>query len=680
MPITRRDLLWGLGGGAAGLLASPVPWKLTDDIAIWTQRRHKLPVPPDGPRSFYHTACTLCPAGCAVRVSLVGKRAIATCGARHPLGDGACAIGLTLHQLALHPLRRKTPALRGRDGRFSPATLDAAVATLAAAVSSAERARQSVVILDQRPGRAISSAYRAFASGLAHGVYATVPGEDATLAVLQPTGPAPLALGFDIERARTLLSFGAPVLEGWGHPGRILARRPEIQIIQLDGRRSPTAEQADEWLDLAPRAAGPLALALAHVLLREGLVKPLEGARAAVSDFSPASVAAITGIAPARIEALARTIARGPAVAVGGGDPAGGALSQDEERAIALLNVVLGSVGVEGGIVPRHPVPEGSSDTLDAAHGTTFSALPDRSVGVLILDGIDTGRALPWPALEPKLAPQALVASLSPFDGALAREAQLRIPSPAPLESFAEVLPGIDASRGSYALATPAPVTRRKVESTEPLEVLLRVAKARGASLAIEATPEALLRQRAGAIVAARRGRFLARGEQGFNESAVANADEAWKVLSEGGCWIDDALTPGTLRVALPLPAGEALERWKRTTAEARTLTLAAFATRGSVGAVPLTPIMSKLYQESTLRPAPGTASLNPETARALGLRAGRRVRIESAAGAVRAELRLDPTLPPGRVAFALGPDAFALAVVAADGRWRDTPVTIREA
>ena len=50
MTVTRRDILWGLGGGLAGAALTPVPWKLLDDTAIWTQRRHALPVPPRGAR------------------------------------------------------------------------------------------------------------------------------------------------------------------------------------------------------------------------------------------------------------------------------------------------------------------------------------------------------------------------------------------------------------------------------------------------------------------------------------------------------------------------------------------------------------------------------------------------------------------------------------------------------
>jgi hypothetical protein len=69
-------------------------------------------------------------------------------------------------------------------------------------------------------------------------------------------------------------------------------------------------------------------------------------------------------------------------------------------------------------------------------------------------------------------------------------------------------------------------------------------------------------------------------------------------------------------------------------------------------------------------------------------------VRIESPAGAVRAELRIDPMLPPGRITLAAGPDpgslhpetsvtargALPLAVAAADGTWRETRVRVEEA
>src|SRR5512135_89539 len=149
MPVTRRDVLWGLGGGLAGAVLTPVPWKLLDDTAVWTQHRRALPVPPRGPVTFRPAACTLCPAGCAVRVRCVGPRPVSVVGeGRHPLGGGACAIGLTLHHLAFHPLRLPGPAVRG-NGRRDGVSLEAAVGRVARAVEAAKASGQKVMVLDR---------------------------------------------------------------------------------------------------------------------------------------------------------------------------------------------------------------------------------------------------------------------------------------------------------------------------------------------------------------------------------------------------------------------------------------------------------------------------------------------------------------------------------------------------
>ena len=144
MPLTRRDLLFGLGGGLAGVALTPVPWKLLDDTAIWTQRRHALPVPPRGPVTFRPAACTLCPGGCALRVRCVGPRPVAVAGeAGHPLGGGACAFGLTLHHLAYHPLRLDRPGAAARAAGASRSRSTRRSASSRAAVEAARASGRS---------------------------------------------------------------------------------------------------------------------------------------------------------------------------------------------------------------------------------------------------------------------------------------------------------------------------------------------------------------------------------------------------------------------------------------------------------------------------------------------------------------------------------------------------------
>ena len=64
MKVTRRDLLVWSAGAAAGLLVTPVPWKLLDDTSIWSQNWPWISQPSRGSVEVKQSACTLCPNGC----------------------------------------------------------------------------------------------------------------------------------------------------------------------------------------------------------------------------------------------------------------------------------------------------------------------------------------------------------------------------------------------------------------------------------------------------------------------------------------------------------------------------------------------------------------------------------------------------------------------------------------
>jgi len=690
MIVTRRDVLLGLGGGTTGLLLTPAPWKLLDDISIWTQHRRAVPIPPRGEISYRAAACTLCPGGCALRVRLVGGRPVSAVGQRgHPLGGGVCPLGLTIHHLAVHPLRLSSAARVAGDGRLQRITLATAVASAAAALRGG-RPAEGVAILDQRPGRALSRLYREFLAGLPCGIYLAPPGEGATLTAMATMLDSPQPLGLDIESARTLLSFGAPVLDGWGRPGRVPAARRSLRVVQVDAWRSPTAALADEWLSIRPGGEGPLALGLAHVIVRDGLAAvAVEDCRPLLADSSPARIAGLVGVDAASIETLAHSlVAHGPALAVGGGDPGGGPLPAGAERAIAALNVLLGNVGRSGGVVPRAPVPEAES-AAPAVDVTDLADVPERSIGLLILDAADSGYALPWQLLKPTLTPGALVVSLSPFRSGFACRAHVLVPAPAPLESYDEVLPAADASMASYGVT--APLLVPPGGTTEPAEFLRLLADKAGIPLPSAASLEDLLKQRATAIHAQGGGRFFACTNDGYSEAEARTPGEMWQRLIEGGCWIGARARGEGLRLSRRWHTALAHGSPPPADAGGDDLALVIFAARGTVGITPVSPVLSKLYQESNLRPSVGTAAIGSETARGLHLTDRARVVIESAAGSVEVELRVDPTLPPNRVALAAGPDlrpapgasgsgAIALAVSGQGGTWRGTRVRVREA
>ena len=98
MSVGRRAFLQLVAGGIGGTLLSPLPWKLADDTAIWSQNWWWRPSPEDGEMVTAPTVCPYCGGG--IRAQLVdGKRAIAVEGnPDHPVNEGGvcpvCASGI----------------------------------------------------------------------------------------------------------------------------------------------------------------------------------------------------------------------------------------------------------------------------------------------------------------------------------------------------------------------------------------------------------------------------------------------------------------------------------------------------------------------------------------------------------------------------------------------------------
>ena len=115
--ITRREILKFAGGSALGLLFTPLPWKLLDDSAIWTQNWALTPQLARGPISTKFSVCTLCNGGCALKAKCVIDYAKASSiksempfylsgVPNHPLTHGTlCPRGIAGHHLSHHPLR-----------------------------------------------------------------------------------------------------------------------------------------------------------------------------------------------------------------------------------------------------------------------------------------------------------------------------------------------------------------------------------------------------------------------------------------------------------------------------------------------------------------------------------------------------------------------------------------------
>ena len=721
MPITtsRREILRFVGGSLAGLIFTPIPWKLLDDLAIRTQNPPWTVGVPSGDVVSRFTTCTLCPSACGLKVRCIANRPISITGvARHPLSQGiVCPSGLGGHHIPYHPLRIVQPVKIRRTGESVTAerTTLTEILTQLRSTMSAANSKGSVVILDRRPGRVISSLYRKYFAGLPNGYYVVPHGEGplAHTALNELLDHGSHQFGYDLEQSRTIVSFGTPMLNGWTTPAQTHAlleerknRKDGVNVIQFETRKSRTGMLADRWIPIAPSSEALVALGLANIIISERLVD--EGAlarratdfmlyRSTIAPYTPERVAQLSDVPVDVLRNVARTLVhQSPSIVIGNGDPGNGGPGRQAELAIAGLNLILGSVGIRGGIVTRNEEPRGESLMhAPLAPVTDLTRVPEKSISVLIIDETEGSNVLPWGLIEPRLVESnSLVVTMSPYLSETARRSDYVIPTPSHLEQLTDIPTPPGHSNAVFALSIPL----FKAPSTvvPPVDVLNQLfSKSESVEDCFKETVKIIQKRHQGGVFKFTDGTFE-------RTDSIATSDDLWKTLTDGAIWVDAPkrqIPPSHFRL---LGEGEknALDGLEKTTRpgsidganEARLL-LTPYAYPAAVGIGQVSPILSKLYQESNLRPGARTVSIHPSTGKLLGLDEGDRATIRTSKGERSILIHLDNGVMPGIAVACVGPDPRdygsdrprlsdgLLDIVEVNGSsWNFTPAILRKA
>lgn len=708
MNVTRRNFLQFCGGATAGVMVSPLPWKLLDDAAIWTQNGTWIAETPRGPVSYRNTTCTLCSAGCGMRLRRVGESTVSAWGvAGHPLSRGRlCPVGLGSAQMLHHPARIGGAVSRigGDGGDWRLVGTSAAIEEVGRKLAGLrnEQALDRLGILDLRPGRSLSVLYAEFLAAAGGGRSLTVPGgadraESALGDLMNLSGFVP---GYDFDRTRAVISFGVPIFDSWngvGSSSSVFAHTdgavtsPESGnapiVIQVETNGSTSAGRADRWLPIRPGTEAALALGLANLVRQErGLGAQWSPAGIAADDefwfeynrlvarFGPEHTARVTGLTPSDLRATSLLLSGpGPVIAIGGGHPGSGPLGQPEELAIWALNLTLGHVGKPGGIVFR---PDNASlfGEPKPAPAESLWDIPDGSLDLLLVDGSAPGVVLPRGLMRRKMrGPTSLIVALSPYAAGPAAEADLILPTAAAGEWLDDVPPRRLAAQASYALS---PVTAKapawSLHPAEALSRLAAVARLPQGESSGKARHEQRIRQRIEALLDRSDGNvFDAETGETKNLAGIAWPRQLHKILSAGGCWTSGT-TEGTAPVALRPTTGDIQSAERMSIVAEGRLSLVADDSKRRQASYPLVvmplgsslpvrggalpPVVNKLYRESNLMAGIGKAWLNPATARESGWRSGQRVLLQTAHGESPVLLALDEAVRPGVIMTATGP------------------------
>ena len=417
MEMNRRNFIKFAVGSVAGIHLSPLPWKLTDDIAIWTQNWGWVPRPARGEFNHVQSVCTLCPGACGIEVRRVDERCVKIEGRTdYPVNPGGiCPIGAGGLQLLYNedirftsPMKRVGP--RG-SGQFKDISWDEAISILASRISALRKSSrpEAIAAIDGNlEGTTVSVLIARLMEAIGSPNYMRMPSISETYwtvgALMQGTeGP----MAYDLENADFILSFGCGLLEGWGAPGRVLAawgewgkKGSKVKVVQVEPRASNTASKADQWLAPRPGTEAALALGIASVLVREGLYdkafvksycfgfedwrssdgKSHQGFKnLLLSEYTPDKVSYITGLPKEQIVATARAFARARApIAIFGKGKGTWQSSLYESMAVHSLNALMGNINKPGGVLIHDPLP--------------LTPLPKPSLDSQALAGMKKGR------------------------------------------------------------------------------------------------------------------------------------------------------------------------------------------------------------------------------------------------------------------------------------------------
>jgi anaerobic selenocysteine-containing dehydrogenase len=313
-----------------------------------------------------------CPDTCVMRVEVQDGRAVTLGGdPDHRFTQGfLCAkVNHYLERVyspdrILHPLRRVGKKGEGRFERVSwDEALDAVADGFRRAIAS--HGPQSILPYSYAGNMGLlgfGSMDRRFFHALGASLLERTICASAGAAGLKSVVGASMGLDPEaIVHARYIVAWGANIVSSNVHLWPLVeeARRRGARLVVIDPYRSRTAEHADEQVALLPGTDGALALAMMHVIFRDGLADEdyiarytvgADALRARAREWTPERAAQVTGLEAPTIERLAREYATTHPSAIranyGLNRHAGGGSAV---RAIACLPALVGAWRHPGG-------------------------------------------------------------------------------------------------------------------------------------------------------------------------------------------------------------------------------------------------------------------------------------------------------------------------------------------
>ena len=601
------------------------------------------------------TTCTGCFAHCGLVAYVADGQLMKVSGnPAHPVNKGTlCMTGEASVYKLYDPERVTKPLVKaGRRGqnRWKEVTWDAALGIAAENI----KAKGSRGVVLETLGGSSDTASREFLSSIGGGTlashgYAVSPSREMAL---RDTFGAPYDWP-DIMNAEYILNFGANPYESDYQGVRTVqgmasrrANKAAVKIVTFDPRLSMTAGRGDEWYPLLPGTDAAVALAMAHVIMNEGLIDKafiethtntsVSELTAHLAPYTPAKAEWISGVSAEDIRRVAIEYASADkAVLLTGGGVSKHRSGTMNERAVRLLPIITGKINRKGcNVIPAASGFAGQrvqEMTPERFHGRLQAGTA--KAGVYIVQGADPVYSSPMAAnMGRALASEEAVPFLMCIDTNITdtgRFADLILPASTFLEEY-----GLELSRGQKGEAVYGyrqPAVQPIGDSRPYVEVLSALAARLGKPLSFGDSEQYA--------------RKLLAETPGLPANGVLTA------MDSNGFYSAPATAGGKTRIEAAwgkeLPAFIPPEEYKNLKNDA--LVMVTYAPSAYREGFTENNLFTKEIAHSN------NAFINTGTGRRLGLKSWDKVRIISPAGKAEALVILSPGIHPKVLAIARG-------------------------
>lgn len=619
MGLNRRAFIQFAVGGGIGSMFTPMLWKLTDDVSIWTQNWHWIPRVPGGAQESVPALAKLLPSGSAILVNTVDGKPYSTKGDPDSelSGGGIDALSAAAVPLMRSPSRVAGPMKKSGEG-YEPVTWEDATILLA---DQLKAAGSSVAAISGDETGSANDVLSAFVAGLGGDYYMMPSPQTAAAEAYNKMMGGSGQLGYDLDRADLVLAAGADILESWGptvafrrafkasHPVNEKAAATYVYAGPVQNR---TAAVSDKWVPVKADAMADFLLGVAYNLITSGRsidsadFGALKGLLA--SKYTPDKVAAATGLSKDDIKAVADMLAkaRRPVVVADYG------LSPAVVAAGVVVNLLLGAEN--SGMVALRDVDPAVPGALTRLERLDKDLTADLASGrfapkVCLIYEANPFFALPRAdQMAEALGKAGFTVAFSTFMDETAAKADLVLPGAFCLERHDDVVNPFGIGKATYASG--GPVAKPAVDARSVPDFLLELAVNTGSGL----------------------------GFDSFEEVVAAKGD-----LASG------AGTEYIMGLSLPVDAFKAAEGGGTVALAAELLLNAGTPT------IACPPHNAATIPATVIQGSDMFVHMNAATAQGLGLAEGDMVRLAGAGGEVKAKVHVTETVAAETVAGFLG-------------------------